>query len=123
MSTARVLLCDDEPDARKLFGDVLRGGGYDVLLASNGREGVEVAIRERPDLVLMDLQMPVMRGLDAARRIKEEAPEVVVIAFTAHVDTDEVQLGLKACCDGVIRKPSNPRTLLEQVRLCLEDGA
>ena len=124
MSGERVLLCDDEPDARELFASVLQGGGYEVLLATNGQEGIDLAIKERPDLVLMDLQMPVVRGVDAARRIKAEAPELVVIAFTAHATADdEVQMGLKAGCDGVILKPEDPRSLLEQVRLCLEEGA
>ena len=123
MSAARVLLCDDEADSRQTFADVLRGAGYDVLIATSGREGVEVAVRERPDLVLMDVAMRKTKGLDPVRRIKEQAPEVVVIAFTARSDADEVRLGLDACCDGVIRKPTNPRSLLEQVRLCLEDGA
>ena len=123
MSGERVLLCDDEPSMLTLFGRVLESGGYDVLLARNGEEGVQLALREHPDLVLMDLQMPVVRGVDATRRIKAEAPDLVVIAFTAHADADDVQVGLDAGCDGVIVKPSDPTTLLEQVRLCLEEGA
>lgn len=123
MSGERVLICDDEPDAREMFAQVLRGGGYDVLLARDGEEGVKMALRERPDLVLMDMQMPVLRGIDAARRIKAEAPELVVIAFTAHAEADDVQVGLRAGCDGVILKPADPRSLVEQVRLCLEEGA
>jgi two-component system cell cycle response regulator DivK len=107
---------------RELFGSVLRGGGYEVLLARDGEEGVKLALSEKPDLVLMDLQMPVLRGVDAARRIKAEAPEVVVIAFTAHANDDDVQVGIRAGCDGVILKPSDPNALVEQVRLCLEDS-
>ncbi len=122
MAGERVLLCDDEPAALEIFGRVLRGGGFDVLLARDGQEGVEIALRERPDLVLMDLQMPVMPGLEATRRIKAQAPDMVVIAFTAHADTDELHTGLAAGCDGVIRKPTNPQALVEQVRLCLEEG-
>jgi CheY-like chemotaxis protein len=122
MSGERVLLCDDEPAVLEVFGRVLRTGGYDVLTARDGQEGVEIALRERPDLVLMDMQMPVMRGLEATRRIKAEAPEMVVIAFTGHADNDELHTGLAAGCDGVIRKPTNPQQLVEQVRLCLEEG-
>ncbi len=116
-----VLLCDDDRRLLDLFGRILTAAGYRVLTAADGEEAVRVSLREKPDLVLMDIAMPVMDGLKATSRIKAADPDVVIIALTSHALPDEVQRGLDAGCDGYILKPEDPQDLPRQIRLCLAE--
>src|SRR5450759_3519930 len=83
---AKILVVEDSPDIRALIRLLLETAGHDVITANDGREGVETARRERPDLVLMDLSLPILSGWEATRQIKSEPATagITVLAVTAH---------------------------------------
>ena len=86
MSLGKVLVVDDEPDVRQLLYDFLSGRDYDVVLAASGFEAIEALEREKPDLVLLDVAMPGMNGVEALSRIATIEPPVRVIMVTANAD-------------------------------------
>ena len=107
----RILVIEDNPLNLELVRDILLGAGYDVLEASDGAAGVELAVLERPDLVLMDLQLPGIDGLEATRRLRSE-PTLVrtkIVALTAHAMRGEEERARQAGCDGFITKPIRVR--------------
>ncbi len=107
----RVLVVDDYDDARQLLGLILEHVGFQVLLAANGADAVEIARRDRPDVVVMDLFMPGMDGIEATRRIKADpaSHEVPVIAYTARTTPlDETE----QLFSGVCIKPCSPDRLI-----------
>ena len=86
MSLGKVLIVDDEPDVRQLLYDFLTGRDYKVLLASGGLDAIHMLEREKPDLVLLDVVMPGMNGVETLRRIAEIDPRLRVIMVTANAD-------------------------------------
>ena len=86
MSLGKVLIVDDEPDVRQLLYDFLTGRDYEVLLASGGLEAIDIVEREKPDLVLLDVVMPGVNGVETLRRIAEINPPLRVIMVTANAD-------------------------------------
>ena len=111
-----ILLVDDNEDNRVIFTALLTHGGFAVLEAVNGQDGVEQAEHHRPDLVLLDLTMPVMDGWEAVRRIRE-SPDVAaipVIALPAHDVSEDAWR--RAGFTALLCKPCNPRQLLDTVR-------
>jgi two-component system response regulator (stage 0 sporulation protein F) len=86
MSLGKVLIVDDEPDVRQLLYDFLTGRDYEVLLASGGLDAIQMVEREKPDLVLLDVVMPGMNGVETLRRIAEIDPRLRVIMVTANAD-------------------------------------
>src|SRR5262249_37149194 len=114
---ARILVVEDSPDIRALVRMLLEPSGHQVLFASDGREGVEAAKREKPDLVLMDLSLPVLSGWEATRQIKTdpETSEVTVIAVTAHAMQGDRDRALAAGCDGFLSKPIDEETFETEV--------
>ena len=119
MDPKTVLIVEDNADNRFLFCTILRYGGYDVLEAHHGREGVELAREYHPDLVLMDLSMPVLDGWGAAEQISTDphTSGIPVVAVTAHVFASREHERLRTCgFSGCLTKPIVPRLLLEEVR-------
>ncbi len=119
-SRARILVVDDNPVNRKVAGRLLERQGYRVLYAENGREALEVLSREEVELVLMDIQMPVMDGLEATRRIRageagERARGVPVVALTAHSGEQERKRCLEVGMEAFLTKPVDPERLHETV--------
>ncbi len=110
--SARILVVEDSPDIRVLIRMLLEAAGHEVTTASDGREGVEVAKRVRPDLVLMDLSLPVLSGWEATRAIKEnpDTSSIPVVAVTAHAMHGDRERALAAGCDGFIPKPIDEET-------------
>ena len=104
----RVLLVEDETDLRKMMKILLELHGYDVIEAGDGYEAVEKALEESPDLILMDLAMPVMDGIDSARtiRLHENLNGIPIVAVTAYGDFYEERARNAGCAD-VLRKPLN----------------
>ena len=104
----RVLLVEDETDLRKMMKILLELQGYDVIEAADGYEAVEKAVEEDPDLILMDLAMPVMDGIDSARtiRLHDELIDIPIVAVTAYGDFYEDRARNAGCTD-VLRKPLN----------------
>jgi two-component system cell cycle response regulator DivK len=121
MSRKKILIVDDTEWNRDLLVQLLEDD-YDVVQAVNGEEGVKKAEVERPDLVLMDLGMPVMDGWEATRKIKAqpELRHIPVIAVTSHAMVgDEVQ-AREAGCDDYIAKPVDENELMEKIKKLLQ---
>ena len=101
----RLLIAEDQPENRILLHKILQPLGFDIREAVNGKEVVEIFEQWHPDLIWMDIRMPVMDGLEATRRIKKAAPGTRIVAITAYVLEDERREILAAGCDDFIRKP------------------
>ena len=120
-----ILIVEDNEKNMKLARDILRAKGYVTLEAVNGLDGVRLALEHKPDLVLMDIQLPDINGIEAFERIRAnaETAKVPVIAFTASVTTgDRSRIG-DAGFDGFLGKPINLKEFLETVRRVLGEGA
>lgn len=113
----RILVVEDNEDSRALVVKVLKRHGYELLEAASAEEGFALIETELPDLVLMDLHLTGMSGLDAARRFKEseELAHVPVIALTAYAMVGDRERALEAGCDGYLAKPIDVRRLPEQI--------
>jgi len=122
MANETILIVEDNLLNRKLVEAILKPLGYRLLTAVNGEEGIEVATRERPDLILMDLQLPKVSGYDATEVLKSqpETAHITIVALTAHAMADERARALAAGCDGYITKPVDTRTFPGQVREYLD---
>lgn len=113
----RILVIEDNPDMRDFLFRVLGRRGYEVFGAGDGVEGMEIALDERPDLILMDLSLPVLDGFEATRILKAEAvmSSVPILAVTAHARTADRTRALEAGCDGYLSKPYSIHELYEAV--------
>jgi two-component system cell cycle response regulator DivK len=117
MAAARILIIEDDPFSRDLVEYLLRMAGYTTFTAVNGREGVRVALAERPDLVACDLQMPIMGGYEVAREFMKEpslqnVPMVAVTALSMSGDREKV---LEAGFKGYLSKPIEPERFAQQI--------
>ena len=114
---ANILVVEDSPDIRALIRMLLEPAGHRVSIASDGREGVEAARRERPDLVLMDLSLPVLSGWEATRQIKSDpaTSSIAVLAVTAHAMQGDRERALAAGCDGFLSKPIDEETFEKEI--------
>ena len=119
----RLLLIDDNEANRDLLSRRLERRGFEVLLAVDGRAGVDRALAEKPDLVLMDMNMPQVDGWEATRRIKAAMPLVPVIAMTAHALAGDRERALQAGCTDYHTKPIDFPKLLAQIELLLDSGS
>src|SRR5262245_3109250 len=121
----RILIVEDQEDNRRILHDVLSTVGYDLIEALNGEDGVKLAQSERPDLILMDIQLPGMDGYEAAHRIKgiAELKTTPIIAVTSYALSGDEAKARAAGCDGYIAKPFSPREVLAKVRKYLSDEA
>ena len=118
----RVLIVDDNEDNRQILIDLLSANGFQVLEALTGADAVDIAIREAPDLVLMDIQLPGIDGHEATRRIKAipALARTPVIAVTSYALAGDDRKAADAGCDAYITKPYSPRALLARVREILD---
>ncbi len=118
MTKPRVLVVEDNALNMELITDVLELGGFEVLQAGDGPAGVEAAIEHLPDLVLMDLQLPGLDGLEAVRRLKANPSTagIPVLAVTSHAMQGGRDKAIEAGCSGYITKPIEVATLAAQVR-------
>jgi two-component system cell cycle response regulator DivK len=114
----RLLLVEDEFANRLLFVDVLEHHGYTVLEAGDGAEAVKIAKAEMPEMILMDMQLPVMDGMTATREIKAfaETSKIPIVALTASVMKDERQKMIDSGCEEVVSKPILAGALVEVVQ-------
>jgi two-component system, cell cycle response regulator DivK len=121
----KVLIVDDYPDMRDLLGRVLEALGYAVVLASHGKEGLEKAIAEKPNLILMDMMMPIMDGWEAARALRShpETTKIPILAITALIRPHDLRTCLDAGCNGYIIKPFSFTNLHAKIRGLLADTA
>ncbi|MBN2103860.1 response regulator [bacterium] len=118
----KVLIVDDDNGIRKLLGRFLEREGFATLEAENGLEGVETAKREQPDLIIMDVMMPQMDGLTAARLIKFYKPlsEVPIIFLTAKDAEKEIELAEATRAEAYVTKPFDVRQVIEVVKSLFE---
>jgi two-component system, cell cycle response regulator DivK len=114
----RILVIEDTEDNRQIMRDLLTGAGYEVVEAHDGAAGVAAAKTHVPDLILMDIQLPVLDGYEATRRIKAmpELKHIPIIAVTSYALSGDEAKTKAAGCDGYVAKPFSPRALLAQVR-------
>ena len=114
----KILVADDDLDNRTIATEALEAAGYEVFCAVNGLEAVNLAVKELPDLILLDLSMPVMDGWHSVERLKNDpdTAKIPVIAFTAHALKNEMEKAKAAGCDDVLTKPCAPRQMIERVK-------
>jgi CheY-like chemotaxis protein len=114
---AKILVVEDSPDIRTLIGMLLETAGHRVEAAADGRAAVDLARQTRPDLILMDLSLPVLSGWEAARQIKAQpaTASIPILAVTAHAMQGDRERALAAGCDGFIPKPIDEETFLAQI--------
>ena len=113
-----ILVVEDQEDNRQILRDLLGNAGYELTEAENGEEAIAAVARRRPDLILMDIQLPVMDGYEATRRIRTnpDLNSVPIIAVTSYALAGDESKALAAGCDGYVSKPYSPRELLAKVR-------
>lgn len=117
MTKGRILVVEDNMDTYELVRFILEKNGYDTFLAMNGRDGVNAATKQMPDLIIMDLAMPEMDGWTATRLIKNDArtKSIPLITLTAHALPGDRQRAMDSGCDEYITKPMDLLELLESV--------
>lgn len=118
---AKILLVEDNEMNRDMLSRRLRKKGYEVIIAVDGAEGVSMAISESPDLILMDMGLPVLDGWDATRRLKAmpQTRTISVIALSAHALADDKEKALAAGCDDYDTKPVDLTRLLGKIEALL----
>jgi len=121
----RVLLVDDYPDAREMYAEYLDFSGFEVIEASNGMEALQRAADAQPDIVLMDLSLPVMDGWEATRRLKADkrTEHIPVVALTGHALAGISEGAKRAGCDAFVTKPCLPEDLVKEIRKVLDQHA
>jgi two-component system cell cycle response regulator DivK len=121
----RVLLVDDYPDAREMYAEYLEFSGFEVIEAANGMEALQRAADAQPDIILMDLSLPVMDGWEATRRLKADkrTDKIPVVALTGHALAGISEGAKKAGCDAFVTKPCLPEDLVKQIRKVLDEHA
>jgi two-component system cell cycle response regulator DivK len=116
--TKRILVIEDQDDNRRIVRDLLKKAGYEMIEAVTGEEGVILAETHRPDLILMDIQLPGIDGYEATRRIKANPVlgHIPIIAVTSYALSGDDVKALEAGCDTYVSKPFSPRQLLNKIR-------
>ena len=118
MMKKTILVIEDNEDNRRIMRDLLTSGGYEVIEAVTGEEGVTAAEAYRPDLILMDVQLPGMDGYEATERIKANPSlqKVPIIMVTSYALSGDDVKAFEAGCDDYVSKPFSPRKLLAKIR-------
>jgi two-component system cell cycle response regulator DivK len=114
----RILMVEDTEDNRQIIRDLMATTEYELIEVADGAAGVAAAATENPDLILMDIQLPVMDGYEATRRIKADPAltHIPIIAVTSYALSGDKAKALAAGCDDYVAKPFSPRELLAKVR-------
>ncbi|MFT5215379.1 MAG: two-component system alkaline phosphatase synthesis response regulator PhoP [Glaciecola sp.] len=120
-SDITILLVDDEPDILEIVGYNLSAEGYKIITASNGVEGVKKAKKEKPQLIILDVMMPEMDGIEACERIRKvpELNDVIITFLTARGEDYSQVAGFDAGADDYITKPIKPKVLVSKVKALL----
>ncbi len=113
----KILAIEDNEANLYLIRFILEENGFEVIEARTGTDGVEKAIKEKPDLILMDIQLPDINGLEVTRRIRasEANSDIPIIAVTSYAMTGDREKSLAAGCTGYIEKPINPETFMTDI--------
>ena len=120
----RILIVEDHDDNRRILRDLLTSAGYETVGAVTGEEGVAMAESHRPDLILMDIQLPELDGYEATRRIKADPAlrPIPIIAVTSYAMSGDDAMAYEVGCVGYVTKPFSPRQLLAKIREFLPLG-
>lgn len=118
---AKILIAEDEPDIRDLITFTLRFAGHEVIPTANGEEAYKMAIKELPDLILLDVRMPRMTGYEACEQLKSDAntQNIPVVFLSAKGQESEVKTGIEAGAEEYILKPFSPDQLTERIKKIL----
>ncbi|MBC8461486.1 MAG: response regulator [Deltaproteobacteria bacterium] len=116
MKTALVI--EDNEDNMKLITFILEKNGYSTIRAENGKRGIELALKERPDFILLDIQLPDMNGQEVLKEIRKSKidGEIPIIAITFYAMTGDRERLLEAGCNGYIEKPIDPETIISEIQ-------
>ena len=116
--TKRILVVEDQEDNLQILRDLLTRAGFEIIEAKDGEEAVRAAVAERPDLILMDIQLPLLDGYEATRRIKADPAlrAIPIIVVTSYALSGDEAKARAAGCDGYVPKPYSPRQLLAKIR-------
>jgi two-component system alkaline phosphatase synthesis response regulator PhoP len=114
----KILIIDDEPKIVEICSDYLRAAGFDILAAGDGLQGLALARSQKPDLIILDLMLPGMDGLDLCRSLQHES-NVPIIMLTARIEETDKLIGLEVGADDYMTKPFSPRELVARVRTVL----
>jgi len=114
----RILVVEDTEDNRQILHDVLTNAGYEYLQAVDGEAGIAMAASHRPDLILMDVQLPSVDGYEAARRIKADPTleHIPILAVTSYAFSGDAAKAAAVGCCGYVAKPFSPRAMLAKIR-------
>jgi DNA-binding response OmpR family regulator len=123
VSPKTVLIVDDEPDLRSALYWRIKCAGYDVKMAANGEQGLQIANAEQPDLIITDVEMPGMNGHEMVRKLRSSwsTDDIPVIFLTAHGDFEEMKATLEKGADRYITKPANTEFLLITINTLIEE--
>jgi len=116
--TKRILVVEDQVDNRQILRDLLASADYEITEAENGEEALAAVAKQRPDLILMDIQLPIMDGYEATRRIKANPAwnAIPIIVVTSYALSGDEAKARDAGCDAYVTKPYSPRLLLAKIR-------
>ena len=116
--TKRILVVEDREDNRQILRDLLGNTGYELVEALDGVQALAAVAKQRPDLILMDIQLPIMDGYEATRRIRSnpDNKSIPIIAITSYALSGDEGKALAAGCDAYVAKPYSPRQLLAKIR-------
>lgn len=112
-----ILIVEDEKKNMKLLRDVLRYSGYKTLEATNGQMGIEYAKEKKPDIILMDIQLPIIDGIQATKILKEDktTKDIPILVISAFAMIEDKKLATEAGCDGFLTKPVDIKKLVENI--------
>ena len=113
-----ILVVEDQEDNRRILRDLLTSQGFEIIEAVTGLEGIKLARERRPDLILMDIQLPDLEGYEVARQIKsfDELKDIPIIAVTSYALSGDDVKAYEAGCSDYVSKPFSPRALLVKVQ-------
>ena len=122
MKKKKVLVVDDDKKSRYLVSFLLEKESFEVIMATNGLEGIEAARKQQVDLIIMDVKMPKMDGYETTKRIRrlEKYKSIPIIALTSYAMTEDKERALKAGCTGYIPKPITSETFISEIKKFLE---
>jgi two-component system, cell cycle response regulator DivK len=116
--TKRILVVEDHEDNRQILRDLLANAGYDMIEAVNGEQALAAAAKHRPDMILMDIQLPILDGYEATRRLKADPAlkAIPIIIITSYALSGDEEKAYAVGCDAYVAKPYDPIALLETIR-------
>ena len=118
----KALVIEDNKDSMRLISYALQHSGYEVIPAETGEEGVDLALREHPDFVIVDINLPGMDGLEATRRIRDSTRRtgLPIVAITSYAMAGDMERILAAGCNGYFEKPIDPLTIVERIEAVIK---